>query len=42
MTTEIERLKAEIARLEQILREKEENIERLFKGAKDSEDARIS
>jgi hypothetical protein len=30
--TEIERLKAEIARLEQILREKEENIERLFRG----------
>jgi predicted RNase H-like nuclease (RuvC/YqgF family) len=40
--TEIERLKAEIARLEQVLREKEENIERLFRGAKDTEDTRIS
>ena len=31
MTTEIERLKAEIARLEQVLKEKEENMERLFR-----------
>jgi predicted RNase H-like nuclease (RuvC/YqgF family) len=28
--TEIERLKAEIARLEQVLKEKEKNMERLF------------
>jgi predicted RNase H-like nuclease (RuvC/YqgF family) len=40
--TEIERLKAEITQLEQVLKEKEENIERLFRGAKDSKDTRIS
>jgi len=30
---EIERLEAEIKRLEQVLREKEENMERLFREA---------
>jgi hypothetical protein len=40
--TEIERLKAEIARLEQILKEKEKNMKRLFRGAKNSKDIRIS
>ena len=33
MTTEIERLKAEIKRLERVLKEKEENMERLFSEA---------
>jgi chromosome segregation ATPase len=31
--TEIERLKAEIKRLEQVLKEKEKNMERLFSEA---------
>jgi len=31
--TEIERLKAEIKRLEQVLKEKEENMEQLFREA---------
>ena len=33
MMTEIERLKAEIKRLEQVLKEKEKNMERLFSEA---------
>jgi hypothetical protein len=40
--TEIERLKAEIARLEQVLKEKEKNMARLFQGAKNSKGTRIS
>jgi hypothetical protein len=32
--TEIERLKAEIKRLEQVLKEKEKNMERLFSGGR--------